>query len=126
MHDATEGGVLGGLFEIANASNTGMLIDERKFIYPEEVRLVMNSLGIDPVEAISEGTLIITALPDKADEIVEKLIKEGILSSVIGEIIPKGEGRTIIRLNGKREPLRIPEQDPFWPAFFSGLERKEK
>jgi len=102
MHDATEGGVLGGLFEIANASNTGMLIDERKFIYPEEVRLVMNSLGIDPVEAISEGTLIITALPDKADEIVEKLIKEGILSSVIGEIIPKGEGRTIIRLNEKK------------------------
>jgi len=126
MHDATEGGVLGGLFEVASASNVGMLINEKKFVYPEEIKLVMNSLGIDPVEAISEGTLIVTALPDRADNIVERLIKKGIPSSVIGEVIPKEKGRTIIRLDGTEEPLRIPEQDPFWPAFFSGLEKKGK
>ena len=40
MHDATEGGVIGGLFEMANASNVGMVIDESLFFYPEEVRLV--------------------------------------------------------------------------------------
>ena len=34
MHDATEGGVIGGLFEIADASGVGMDIDEYRFVYP--------------------------------------------------------------------------------------------
>jgi len=38
----------------------------------------------------------------------------------------KEEGRIIIRFDGRRQSLRIPEQDPFWPVFFGGLERKEK
>jgi len=124
MHDATEGGVIGGLFEVASASDVGMLVDERRFVYPDEVKLVMEFLDIDPVEAISEGTLIITALPDRADNIVKALAKEGIPSSIIGEVLPKENGRIIIRLDGMEEPLRIPEQDPFWPAFFKGLEKK--
>ena len=37
MHDATEGGVRGGLFEIASASGIGMEIDESLFVYPEEI-----------------------------------------------------------------------------------------
>ena len=61
MHDATEGGVLGGLFEIANASGVGMEIDESSFIYPEEVRMVCEAFGIDPAKAIAEGSLLITA-----------------------------------------------------------------
>ncbi len=124
MHDATEGGVVGGLFEVTSASDVGMLVDEKKFVYPDEIKLVMECLDIDPVEAISEGTLIITASPEKADGIVKALAKEGIPSSIIGDVIPKEKGRTIIRLDGSEEPLKIPEQDPFWPAFFKGLEGK--
>jgi len=52
MHDATEGGVIGGLFEIANASQVGMEIDESLFIYPEEVKMVCEAFNIDPVAAI--------------------------------------------------------------------------
>jgi len=121
MHDATEGGVIGGLFEVANASGVGMVVDERKFVYPDEVKLIMKYLNIDPVEAISEGTLIITASPEKAEHIVKALAKENIPSSIIGDVVPKEEGRTITRIDGKEEALRIPEQDPFWPAFFEGL-----
>ena len=40
MHDATEGGVIGGLFEVANASQVGLEIEEALFIYPEEVFLL--------------------------------------------------------------------------------------
>lgn len=124
MHDATEGGVIGGLFEMVSASDVGMVVDERRFVYPKEVKLVMEFLDIDPVEAISEGTLIITASLDKADDIVKALAKEDIPSSIIGEVLPRENGRIIIRLDETEEPLRIPKQDPFWPAFFKGLERK--
>ena len=61
MHDATEGGVMGGLFEVASASKVGMEIDESRFIYPEEVRMVCEAFSIDSVAAIAEGSLIITA-----------------------------------------------------------------
>ena len=61
MHDATEGGVIGGLFEVASASKVGMEIDESRFIYPEEVRMVCEAFSIDSVAAIAEGSLIITA-----------------------------------------------------------------
>lgn len=121
MHDATEGGVIGGLFEVASASRVGMIVDEKKFVYPDEVRAVMEFLGIDPIEAISEGTLIITTLPQKADDIVKGLTNEGISSSIIGEVVPIEGGRKIIRADGTERRLLIPKQDPFWPAFFEGL-----
>jgi len=126
MHDATEGGVLGGLFEIANASRVGIFIDEREIIYPEEVRLIMDYFGIDPLKAISEGTLIITASPEKTEKIVDKLKKEKIPSSIIGEIVPEDKGRKIIRFDGKKQAIKIPEQDSFWPVFFKLIEEKDK
>lgn len=69
MHDATEGGVMGGLFEIAAASGVGMEADERLFVYPDEVRMVCEAFGIDPVKTIAEGSLLVTARLGKSAEI---------------------------------------------------------
>ena len=122
MHDATEGGVIGGLFEIANASSVGMDIDERLFIYPEEVKMVCEAFSIDPVSAIAEGSLLITAGPASVGKIIRKLDKAGIQASVIGEVKKNCRQRTLRRTDGRVVPLAIPAQDPFWPAFFKGLE----
>jgi len=73
MHDATEGGVIGGLFEIANASNVGMEIDESLFILPEEVTMVCDVFHIDPIAAIAEGSLLITAHSTHSDKIIKNL-----------------------------------------------------
>ncbi len=73
MHDATEGGVIGGLFEIADASGVGMRIDEARFVYPPEVRMVCEAFGIDPVAAIAEGSLLITAEPASSPAIIHAL-----------------------------------------------------
>lgn len=121
MHDATEGGVLGGLFEIANASGVGMDIDESLFVYPDEVRIVCEALGIDSLSAIAEGSLLITANPESSEAIIQKLDDADIRSSVIGKILKDPDERTIKRRDAKRIPLSIPVQDPFWPAFFEGL-----
>jgi len=123
MHDATEGGVIGGLFEIANASNVGMEIDEGLFIYPEEVRLVCEAFDIDPISAIAEGSLLITAKPTHSNKIIQSLRNKGIEASVIGKVTDNVDIRTIKRLDGSVIPLVIPKQDPFWPVFFEGLEQ---
>jgi hydrogenase expression/formation protein HypE len=123
MHDATEGGVLGGLFEIAAASGVGMEIDENRFVYPDEVRMVCETFGLDPVRAIAEGSLLITVRPGKSAGVIARLKRKGIAASVIGEVVRDRRRRSIRRVDGRTERLAIPEQDPFWPAFFEGLEK---
>ena len=121
MHDATEGGVIGGLFEIANASNVGMEIDESLFIYPEEVNAICEFFNIDPIAAIAEGSLLITAKPSCSEKIINDLKNAGIKASVIGKATENVKKRYIKRLDGRVFPLAIPSQDPFWPAFFQSL-----
>lgn len=121
MHDATEGGVIGGLFEIAAASKVGMVVDEQAFIYPDEVRMVCEAFQLDPVASIAEGSLLITVKPEASGRVIKALQKKGIAASVIGEVVANKRRRIIRRLDGRLESLVIPQQDPFWPAFFSSL-----
>jgi hydrogenase expression/formation protein HypE len=124
MHDATEGGVIGGLFELANASNVGMEIDESLFIYPEEVRIVCDAFNIDSVSAIAEGSLLITVQPNHSEKVLKRLKGVGIQASIIGKVKEDPKIRIMRRHDGREVPLAIPSQDPFWPAFFKGLERE--
>jgi hydrogenase expression/formation protein HypE len=121
MHDATEGGVIGGLFEIASASEVGMEIHEAAFVYPDEVRMVCEAFEIDPIAAIAEGSLLITARPNRSNSIVHKLRAAGIDASIVGKVTDDIETRIIERRDGTIAPLEIPRQDPFWPAFFDSL-----
>lgn len=119
MHDATEGGVLNGIYEIAAASGKGVTVYEEKIHIPEEIRLVCSHFNIDPLISISEGTLLLTASPDRVDQITHDLEKEGIPSWVIGEITD-GD-RELIASDGTKRPLEPVAVDPFWAAYFSTL-----
>ena len=124
MHDATEGGVIGGLFEVANASNVGMKIDESLFILPEEVSMVCDAFHIDPIATIAEDSLLITARSTHSDRIIKNLKKKRIDASIIGTVTDDKKTRLLKRRNGRVIPLAIPEQDPFWPVFFEGMQDK--
>ena len=116
MHDATEGGVLGGLLEVAVASGNGMRVEMGAIPLRPEVAAVCAHTGMDPYHAISEGTLIATVVPDRADAFVGALAEEAIEAAVVGEILPPGDGRILVR-DGAEEPLEHPGLDPFWAAF---------
>ncbi len=122
MHDATEGGVMGGLLEVANASNVGMKLDEHLMVYPPEIKAVTGHLGLDPLKIISEGSLIITCGPEYSRRLIAHLAQRGIDASVIGKVTDKKEERTITRLDGTEERLEVPVQDEFWPEFFRALQ----
>ncbi|MGZ5343110.1 MAG: AIR synthase family protein [Actinomycetota bacterium] len=116
MHDATEGGVLGGLLEVAAASGNGMRIDRDAIPVPPEVRAVCDFVGIDPYVSISEGTLIATVVADRADAFVAALTDAGIPAAVVGRVTEPGEGRVLV-VDGRVQPLEHPGLDPFWGAF---------
>ena len=116
MHDATECGVWGGLYEIAHASGVGMRIEQDRIIVRDDVRRICDLFELDPYAAISEGTLLLTCRPQHADAVLAALAAKAIPASAVGEITPRAHGLTVVT-GGKERPLEHPRVDPFWGAF---------
>jgi hydrogenase expression/formation protein HypE len=115
MHDATECGIWGGLYEVARAANSGIRIEKENIIVEDCVIEICNYFNIDPFASISEGTLIITCRAHKAEHVVKALSKKGIKSSIVGELIRQDEGMVLVS-NNKEKKLEHPIVDPFWGA----------
>jgi hydrogenase maturation factor len=86
MHDPTEGGLIGGLAEIAYASKKTIAVYEERIPVAEETAVMTRALGLDPLKLISSGVLIATVPKDKALEAVEILRRGGVNAAVIGEV----------------------------------------
>ena len=125
MHDAGEGGIWGGLFELAGAAGVGVRVDQDRIVIEPGVTEICRLYGIDPFTSISEGTLIIACRPNKADEVVRLIHRQGIRSSVAGEFTPKEQGMVVLK-GGNPRPLARPAADPFWKAFYEAMARAKK
>ena len=124
MHDATECGVWGGLYELAQAAGLGVKVEKERIVVEDCVEEICSYFGIDPYASISEGTLIIACREHKAREVVEALSKKGIKSSIVGELTEPGNGMILVS-EGTDEKLQHPIVDPFWKAFYNALEKYE-
>lgn len=120
MHDATECGIWGGLYELAQASGLGVKIWKDRIVREDCVMEVCNLFGIDPYASISEGTLIISCREHRAAEVVKALAEKGIKASVAGELTGVKDEMTVIE-DGREKELKHPVTDPFWRAFYSNL-----
>jgi len=123
MHDATECGVWGGLFEVAEASEVGMVVHKEDIILQPVIAKVCSLFEINPYSSISEGTLIATVRPGKAHEVEKRLNDRGILTSIVGEVVPEEEGMHVF-IEGKKTVLEHPRVDPFWQAFGKAAEMR--
>ncbi len=117
MHDPTEGGLLGGVQEIAFASNTGFRVYEEKVPVREETRAICKALKIDPLRLISSGSLLISTSREKVDELIKSLNLAGIKATIIGELVPASKGMLLIRKNGKEENVSEPIIDELWSVL---------
>jgi len=122
MHDATECGIWGGLFEIAQAANLGVRVEMEKIVVENCVPEICRYFGIDPYASISEGTLIISCRQHKAQDILRTLNKKDIKASIVGELTSPKRGMVLVRKGGEEE-LKHPIVDPFWRAFYEALEK---
>jgi hydrogenase maturation factor len=122
MHDATECGVWGGLYEIAQAAGLGVRIEKEQIIIEDCVSEICHQFNIDPYSSISEGTLIIACRGDKAQKVIKALSKKNIKSSIVGELTEPGKGMVLIE-GGREKKLEHPIVDQFWNAFYNALEK---
>ncbi len=122
MHDATECGIWGGLYEVAQAAGLGVRVEKEKIVIEESVEEVCRLFSIDPYASISEGTLIIACKENKASAVVNALTQKGIKASIVGELTKKEKGMVLVE-KGKEKKLEHPIVDPFWRAFYGALEK---
>jgi len=114
MHDATEGGFVAALNEIADASNVGFLVDFAKLpILPELKKLAKHfQLEREQILATSStGTLFAAVSPDYREKAVEVLSKHGLKAEAIG-IFSKSKER-LIKYNGKEADFPREAEDPY-------------
>lgn len=115
MHDATEGGVLGGLDEMAFASGTAFHVGEGKIYVSEEVGAVCGAFGLDPLGSLSEGTLLVTCNPERLEDLRQEFDGSGIPIWEIGSV---RDGAGLWVTKGSRRPKRIkPGADRYWVAY---------
>lgn len=108
MHDVTEGGIFGALWEMAEASGVGLEIDLLKIPVKQETIEVCEFFGINPYELISSGSMLIAT--EDGNGLVQALEKEGIAASVIGKAT-SGNDRVLLNQEEKRflEPPKTDE-----------------
>lgn len=111
MHDATEGGILGAVWEMAECSGLGVDVFVENIPVKEETKKICTAMQIDYLRLISSGTMIIAA--DDGEKLVGKLQTAGIEAAVIGKLT---EGGKYMLVNGMRLPLEQPGSDALYEA----------
>lgn len=108
MHDVTEGGIFGALWEVAEASGVGLEADLKKIPIRQETVEICEFFGLNPYELISSGSMLITS--SDGNLVVRELEKSGIPATVVGKIT-EGNDRVIINGDDRRflEPPKADE-----------------
>ncbi|WP_139905494.1 AIR synthase family protein [Clostridium thermarum] len=106
MHDITEGGLLGALWEMAKASQVGFRVFEEKIPIKEVTKKICSSFNLDPLKLISSGSMLITM--QQGERLVKALQQKGINAAVIGKIT---EGSGILVKEGVEQEVPPPQRD---------------
>lgn len=110
MHDVTEGGIYGALWEMAEASGIGLEIDLKAIPIRQETVEVCEYFGLNPYYLISSGCMLMAG--DRGHDLVRELKKAGIPAAVIGKAVA---GKTRRILNGEEESfLERPKTDELY------------
>ncbi len=117
MHDPTEGGVAGGIHELADASKIGFRVYEGKMAISKESLRICKFFQIDPLQLIASGSLLIAVENGHEGNVVQVLEENQIAAAVIGELLPSPNKRLIVRGDGKVEELPRPVSDHLWLAL---------
>ena len=97
MHDITEGGILGAVWEMCQISHTGAEVWEDAIPMHPETEKICRLFDVDPLRLISSGSMIIIVPKDKRAEMEEAMKAAGVDASVIGIIKEESDGICMAR-----------------------------
>jgi len=111
MHDLTEGGLLAGLWELAEASGCGLDVDREAILILPEGQALCEVFGLDPLASIASGAFLLTAPHDRQLAIEQALSARGIVVSAIGQVISRAGAEVRLRSAGGIGLAPKPERD---------------
>jgi hydrogenase expression/formation protein HypE len=106
MHDPTEGGLAGGLHEMAAASGVRLQVDRSQVLWWEPGLALCRAVGADPWATLASGTLLAAYDVSRADHASEALTAAGHDTAVIAVA---GSGAGVIDAEGHCLPW--PDRD---------------
>ena len=108
MHDPTEGGLVTGLHEMAQAAQVGLWIDREAVpILPESAALCAE-FGLDPLGTIASGALLVAASHDKTPELESAFSKAQVPCATIGAVTPQALG---LKMKSGAATMALPRFD---------------
>lgn len=113
MHDVTEGGIFGALWEMAESSGVGLEIDLKKIPVKQETIEVCEFFGINPYELISSGSMLMAA--EDGNRLVRELQRAGIHAVVVGKAT-EGNDRILVN-EEERRFLEPPKTDELYKVI---------
>ncbi len=122
MHDVTEGGLLGALYEMAYASNLGFIVYEERIPVLKPTKEICSLFKLDPLKLIGSGAVLIAVNNKVKDELINNLTKKGIKAAVIGRFTKEfNKMGYLVKRNSIKVPVTEPPIDELWLL----LEKKE-
>ena len=110
MHDVTEGGIFGALWEVAQSSKCGLTVELADIPVRQETVEICEEYGIDPYRLISSGSMLITT--QKGPDVVRSLKEAGINAALIGKVTAGGD--RIVMNRGEKRFLTPPGPDELY------------
>ena len=107
MHDITEGGIYGALWEMCEASDVGCEVDIKRIPVRQETIEIAEVFGLDPYRLISSGSMLIACRDGNG--LLDEFSKAGIEASFIGRT--NDTKKRIIRTNAGERFLTPPDTD---------------
>lgn len=110
MHDVTEGGIFGALWELAEASKVGLSVDLRAIPVRQETIEICEFYDLNPYELIGSGSMLIAS--ENGTELLRTLSEQEIPCAMIGRTT---EGNDRILMNqGEKRFLTPPHTDEIY------------
>jgi hydrogenase maturation factor len=107
LHDPTEGGLANAIHELLADRDLGAEIElENIPIFPE-TKLLCEHFGLQALGLIASGALLIVGKEKACTQLLPRLHRENITATLIGRVLPPGEGRWLVDGDQRRE----------WPFF---------
>lgn len=113
MHDVTEGGLFGALWEMAEASGVGLEIDLKKIPIRQETVEICEYFDVNPYGLISSGMMLMAS--EDGNALVHALAEANIPATVIGKAT-EGNDRVIVR-DEERRFLEPPKTDELYKVL---------
>lgn len=115
MHDVTEGGIYGALWEVASKANLGFFVEQDKIPIRQETIEICEYYDLNPYKLIGSGSMII--ITDQSELMMKELEENGIKATVIG-MLTKGNHKQML-FDGVVRSIEPPKSD----ELYKGLAR---